>query len=114
MKLATGIIGMFLGLLILLQSCGVAAGGGLIKDHATSGAGAIGMLVGVLFFIGGAFAFGLPLVATIVFSTASLLAFLGSQGLYADLKIWSVVSLVLAAMAFFPWRSARRAKAIAA
>ena len=106
MKIAVGIIGMFLGLLVLLQSCTVAAGSGLLQDKATSGAGAIGMLVGVLFFIAGAFSFGLPLVAAIMFAVAGLFAFLAAtQGTFGDITIWGVVALVLALMAFFAWRS---------
>ena len=66
MKIAVGIIGIFLGLLVLMQSCAVTAGSGLLQDKATGGAGAIGMLVGLLFFIAGAFSFALPLVGTIM------------------------------------------------
>jgi hypothetical protein len=115
MKIAVGIIGMFLGLLVLLQSCTVAAGSGLLQDKATSGAGAIGMLVGVLFFIAGAFSFGLPLVAAVIFAVAGLFAFLAAtQGTFGDITIWGVVALVLALMAFFAWRSGRKKKQVQA
>ncbi|MFK0331029.1 hypothetical protein ACIQUB_07885 [Rhizobium sp. NPDC090275] len=113
MKIATGIIGIFLGLIVLLQSCAVTAGSGLIKDQATGGSAAVGMLVGLLFFVGGAFAFGLPLVSAIVFVVAGLLAFLAStQGSFADIVIWGYVALAFAVMAFFTWRAGRK-KAVA-
>jgi hypothetical protein len=111
MKIATGIIGIFLGLLVLMQSCAVTAGSGLLDDKATGGAGAIGILVGLLFFIAGAFAFALPMVAAIMFALGAALAFIAStSGEFADIKIWGVIALVLAAMAFFTWRSAKRKK----
>jgi L-cysteine desulfidase len=75
MKIATGIIGLFLGLLVLLQSCAVTAGSGLANDSATAAAASIGMLVGLVFFIAGAFSFALPLVGAIMFFIAGLLAF---------------------------------------
>ncbi len=112
MKIATGIIGIFLGLIVLLQSCAVTAGSGLLKDQATGGSAAVGMLVGLLFFIAGAFAFGLPLVSAIIFVAASLLAFLAStQGSFADIVIWAYIALALAVMAFFTWRSGKKKQA---
>ncbi|TAU81967.1 hypothetical protein ELH50_01270 [Rhizobium ruizarguesonis] len=109
MKIAVGIIGIFLGLLVLLQSCTVAATSGLVADKATGGAGAIGMLVGLLFFVAGAFSFALPLVATIVFALGSAFAFLAStQGNFGDISIWGFIGLAMTAMSFFTWRSAKR------
>lgn len=114
MKIATGIIGIILGMLVLLQSCAVAAGSGLLNDQATGGAGMIGMFVGLLYFVAGAFAFGLPLVSAIVFVVSALFAFLASsQGDFNDLTIWGFISLVLAVMAFFSWRSAKKARVTA-
>lgn len=112
MKIAVGIIGIILGLLVLLQSCAVTAGSGLLEDKATGGAGAIGMLVGVLFFVAGAFSFGLPLVAAIVFAVAGAFAFLAStQGSFGDIAIWGFIALGLAVMAFFTWRSGKKRQA---
>lgn len=109
MKIATGIIGLFLGILVLMQSCAVAAGGGLMDDQAISGAGMIGIFVGLVFFIGGAFSFALPLVSGIIFVIAALFAFLASaQGMYSDMKVWGVIALLLAAMSFFTWRSIKK------
>ncbi|MBB3399709.1 hypothetical protein [Rhizobium sp. BK060] len=109
MKIAIGIIGIFLGMLVLFQSCAVTAGSGLLNDQATGGAAAIGMFVGILFFFAGAFAFGLPLVAAIIFAIASLLGFLASaQGSFGDIAIWAFIALGLAVMAFFTWRSGKR------
>ncbi len=112
MKIAIGIISMFLGLLVLLQSCTVGTASHMLGEQATADAGAVGMLVGLLYFIGGAFSFGLPVVAMVVFAIASLLAFAaGASGSFSDMTVWAVVAIILAVGAFFTWRSARKAKA---
>ncbi|CAN7475167.1 hypothetical protein [Mesorhizobium caraganae] len=110
MKIAVGIIGILLGLISMLQSCAVATGGSILANHDLAGAGSVGLLVGLLFFVGGAFAFGLPLVSAIVFVVGSLFAFIAASA-FTDMKIWAVADLILAAMAFFAWRSARRGRA---
>ncbi|TPI28806.1 hypothetical protein FJW07_30770 [Mesorhizobium sp. B3-1-9] len=109
MKIAVGIIGILLGLVSMLQSCAVATGGSLTSNHDLAGAGSVGLLVGLLFFIGGAFAFGLPLVSAIIFVVGSLFAFIAASS-FTDMKIWAFADLILAAMAFFAWRSARGAR----
>ncbi|MEN0115464.1 MAG: hypothetical protein AAGD15_01970 [Agrobacterium cavarae] len=111
MKIAVGIIGLFLGLLVLLQSCAVTAGSGLANDSATGAAASIGMLVGIVFFVAGAFSFARPLVGAIMFFLAGLLAFLAStQGKFGDITIWGYIALLLAVMGFFTWRSAKLKK----
>lgn len=110
MKIAVGIIGMMLGLIVLLQSCMVAAGGGLMSNHDLAGAGSVGLLVGFLFFVGGAFSFGLPLVSAVVFVLGSLLAFLAASS-FPDMKIWAFADIILAAMSYFAWRRRRTHRA---
>lgn len=111
MNIATGIIGIILGLLVLMQSCAVATGSSLANDQSTFDAGAIGILAGICYFIGGAFAFGLPRVAMVVFGIAAAIAFLAaSQGSFQDLSFWGGVALVLAIMAFFAGRKAKPTK----
>lgn len=111
MKIATGIIGLILGLLVLMQSCAVTTGGSLINDQTTAEAGAVGMLAAFLYFVGGAFAFALPVVSMVVFGLAALLA-LGAAATsdFGDLTIWGVVAMILAIMAFFAWRSDKKKK----
>lgn len=99
MKLATGLIALMLGLLVLLQSCTVASGGGLMKDQAVYEAGSVGLFVALTYLVGGAFAFGLPLVAMIVFLLGAGMAFL-VVGDFPDMSIWGTGALVLAAMAY--------------
>ncbi|MBZ9850299.1 hypothetical protein LB565_20165 [Mesorhizobium sp. CA14] len=110
MKIAVGIIGILLGIITMLQSCAVATGGNILANQELAGAGSVGVLVGLLFFVGGAFAFGLPLVAAIVFVVGSFFALIAINA-FPDMKVWAVADLLLAAMAFFAWRSARRSGA---
>jgi ABC-type cobalamin transport system ATPase subunit len=111
MKIAIGIIGIMLGILVLLQSCTVGTASHLVGDAATGDAGSLGILAGLLLFVGGAFAFGLPIVSTVTFTLAGLIAFAGSAQ-FPDLKVWGFIALAMAVMAFFTWRSAKKKKAV--
>ncbi|MCV6574359.1 MAG: hypothetical protein OIF58_01350 [Cohaesibacter sp.] len=105
MKIATGIIGLMLGLLVFLQSCVVTAGSNLANDQSTMQAGSVGILVGLVFFIGGAFAFALPKAAMVIFALASGLAFLASMtGSFGDMNVWGFAAMILATMSFFSSR----------
>jgi len=108
-KIASGIIGLLLGMLVLLQSCAVATTGNLGGNTDIGNAGAVGVFVALLLVVGGAFAFGLPTVAMVIFTVAALLAFLVS-GDFGDMGIWGFAAAALAVMAFFARRSDRRAK----
>nr|WP_319390993.1 hypothetical protein [uncultured Cohaesibacter sp.] len=102
MKIATGIIGLMLGLLVFLQSCVVTTGSSLADDQSTMQAGSVGILVGFIFFVGGAFAFALPRVSMVIFAIAGVLALIASSsGSFGDLSIWGIVALGLAVMSFF-------------
>lgn len=109
MRIATGILGLILGLLVLLQSCAVTTGSAFLEDDATSEAGAIGLFIGLLYFVGGAFAFGLPGVSVIVFGFAGLLGFAAAaQGEFTDLAVWAGAAIILATMAFFSRKKTKR------
>lgn len=107
MKIATGIIAIMLGLLVLLQSCTIGAGSSLLGDQATADAGAVGIIAGFFLFVGGAFSFGLPMIGGIMFLVAALVAFTGVEQ-FPDLQVWAVLALVLAGMSLFAWRSDRK------
>lgn len=111
MKIAVGILGIALGLLTLLQSCAVATTASIIDQHAAADAGSVGIIVGLLSLIGGAFAFGLPLVSAIVLALASLFAFAVSAD-FPDMRIWGFVNLVLAGLVFYVWKAARKKSAV--
>lgn len=112
MKIAIGIIGIMLGIIVLLQSCTVGTASHMMGDAATGDAGSLGILAGLLLFVGGAFAFGLPIVSAVTFTLAGLIAFAGSAK-FPDLKVWALIALAMAVMAFFTWRSAKKKKVVA-
>lgn len=113
MKIATGIIGIVLGLLTLLQSCLATTAGNLAGKQELSQAGSLGVGAAFLTLFAGAFAFGLPLVAAIVFVLAALMAFMAA-GAFPDMGVWGTVDIILAGMSFFAWHRQRRAKHAAA
>jgi hypothetical protein len=110
MKVATCIIGLIVGLLVLMQSCTLTGAASLWQNAALTEAGQVGMLAGMLYFVGGAFAFGVPLVSAIVFGLAAIIGFAVS-GEFNDMQIWAIIALALGAMSVWSWRSARKAKA---
>ncbi len=107
MKIASGIISLLLGFLVLFQSCTVGGLGAIVAPEST--AGPLGMLAGVLLIIAGAFAFQLPKVAGVISLLATLTAFAESTNDFGDMKIWAVICLVLAAMEF---SAARKPKTV--
>lgn len=107
------IISLFLTLVVGLQSCALFAGGGLARDQAVSGGGAVGILVALLFIVGGAFAMGIPRVSMFAFAVAAALGFaVGTGGSFRDMTIWGFVALGLAVMSYFGERELRRSKAV--
>jgi hypothetical protein len=109
MRIAIGILSLALGILVLMQSCAVTVGSDMIGDDATSGAGSLGIIVGLLYFVGGSFAFGLPIVSLIIFLLAAVIGFsAGSGGVFKDLEVWAYVAIVLALLSFFAVQSARK------
>jgi hypothetical protein len=107
MKLAAGIIGLIVGLLVLMQSCALTGLAALDQDSALTDAGYVGIFTGLMFFVGGAFAFGVPLVGAVVFVFAALVGFTVASD-FGDMQVWGLVALALATLSFCSWRSTRR------
>ena len=111
MRMAVGILGLVVGLLAFLQSCAVYVGSDMTGDTATSEAGAVGLVVGLAYLVGGAFAFGLPTVSLVVFALAALAAFAAAaSGEFADLNVWGFGALILAVLSFVARRKGQRAE----
>ncbi|MCG0278538.1 MAG: hypothetical protein L5656_08430 [Thermanaeromonas sp.] len=108
MRIASGIISIFLGLIVLLQSCAVNVGGIAFGEKSAQEGGSVGILVALLFVVGGAFAFGLPKVTMIITGIAGVLGIAaGTTTVFKDMTIWGVVALILTAM---NWFAARKPK----
>lgn len=102
MRITVMIISLCLVMLVGLQSCTVMLGGGLGEDEGMAGSGAIGLLVSLLFLLGGAFALGAPKVSMVIFVVAALLGIMAAAvGPFSDMQIWAYVSLALAALSYF-------------
>ncbi len=69
----------------------------------------MGILMALLFLIGGAFAVGYPLVSLISFAVASLFGLAaGTTTEFEDLAIWAIASFFLAILSSFGMREKRR------
>ncbi len=108
MRIASGIISLILGLLVFLQSCTVSIGGSVIGEESAAQGGSVGILVAILFVIGGAFAFALPKVAMVVMVLAGIFGIAaGATTTYADIRIWGFIAIALAIMNYFGSRKPR-------
>lgn len=109
MRVATMILALVLMLIVGAQSCAVSLGGALGEDTELTGAASVGLLIALLFLIGGAFALAYPTVSLAIFVLASLLGLLvGTTSEFTDLTIWALVSFILAVLSFFGIREKRR------
>ena len=111
MKIATGIITLVLMFIVGIQSLAVAAGASLANmKHAEQG-GSVGIFGAFLFLVGGAFAFGVPLVAAIIMIVAGIFAVAaGASTPFHDLVIWGVLAFILAGMSLLSFFLGRRRK----
>lgn len=99
MKIAVGIIGITLAIIALVQSCTLTGLSNLVEDEASGEAGAMGMLTAFLMFFGGAFAFGVPRVAQVLF-VLGFLASIPARENFPDMWLWGIISAVLAGLLF--------------
>lgn len=102
MKIAVGIIALVLSMIVFMQSCTITGLSGLADDTASQEAGTFGMLTAFLMFLGGAFAFGVPRVATALLALA-FLASIPAREDFPDMMIWGGVCAVLGLILSFTW-----------
>lgn len=107
MRIAVLILTLVLGTIMFFQTFLVASLSGVVGDEATSGAGAIGLLMALLWLVAAALVIPLPLISSIIFVIAGLLGFAVSAN-FPDLGMWGGASLILAVLSFFGWRGKRR------
>jgi hypothetical protein len=106
------ILSLILMVVVGFQSCAVSVGDSMLGEKASQQGGSIGILMALLFLVGGAFALALPLVSLIAFVFAGIFGLsAGATTSFSDLTIWGIVSLVLAGFSFFGWREKRKRKA---
>jgi len=111
MKIAAGLISILFSVIIFLQSFVLSVGGGIFNDETVTAGGSVGILVSLLFFIAGAFAFALPKVAMVISVITAFLAFMNwVGGEFPDMGVWAVLALGLAVMEFFAGRKTKKVK----
>ena len=103
MRLATLILSLILMLVVAFQSCATGVVGVVGADRATSEAANAGIVIAILFLIGGAFVLPFPLVSTFVFGLAGLIGASAPTGKFQDLRGWGAVGFVLAVLSFVGW-----------
>ena len=103
------ILSLILMLLVGFQSCAVSLGDAALGEPAKTQGGALGILMALLFLVGGAFALGYPLVSLAAFVISGIVGITaGASTSFGDLAIWGWISLALAVLSFFGWREKRR------
>lgn len=103
------VVSLVLMFIVGLQSLVVMAGSSMLEDTATADAAALGVLIALLFLIGGAFSLGVPTVSLVSFVLAGLIGILaGMSSSFTDLTYWGVVGLILAVLSYFGRREKRR------
>jgi hypothetical protein len=108
-RVATTILSLVFMVVVGVQSCAVYLGGSAMGQEGTAEGGALGLLVALLFLVGGAFALALPLVAFLAFLVSGLFGLAGGATTsFTDLTIWGVVALVLAVLSLLGVREKRR------
>lgn len=99
MKVALGIIGIGLSVLVMLQSIVFDGVDSLIQEEVLY-AGSVGVLVAFLIFVAAAFSFRLPLVGGVIFAISGFLAF-SISAIFPDMAFWGSTSLILGTLAGF-------------
>lgn len=103
MKIAVGIIGLVLSMIALLQSCTITGLSNLANNNSVGEAGALGVLTSLLMFFGGAFSFGLPKVARVMF-VLSFVVSIPARKAFPDMWVWGIASLILGLLLLFERR----------
>lgn len=99
MKLIIGIISIVLTLIIFFQSCAATIGEAMMNADGTSGGA--GILVAVFMLIAGIIAIaarkskGAGIVCLVLYAAAGILG-ITAHGIFRDLIIWGVISLIFA------------------
>jgi hypothetical protein len=108
MRIAVLILGLLLGLLMFFQTFLVYILSNVGESERGSTAGAIGLLMALLWLLACALVIPAPLVSVFIFGLAGLLGF-ASAADFPDLKYWGVASFVLASMSILGWIGKRKA-----
>jgi hypothetical protein len=107
MRIAVLIIGLVLSVGLFIQSVLVAGLSDAANDEASQSAGAVGVLMALLWVVACGLVIPVPIASVVLFVLAGLAGFAAS-GEFTDLAYWGGVSLVLAAFSFLGHRGKRK------
>jgi hypothetical protein len=99
-KLTIGIISIVLSLIVLFQSCAAGIGSAML-NNTNDLSGGIGVFTAILLIVAGIIGIaaraskGGTIAATIMYAVAGIMG-ITSNGIFKDLVIWGVLSLVFA------------------
>lgn len=110
MRIAVLVIGLILTIFLFVQSALVTGLSNASGHKETQQSGSFGILMAVIWIVACGLVIPVPRVSMILFAVAALFGFVFS-GQFSDLKIWAVVSLVLALFSYFGYRGKRKADA---
>ena len=109
MRIAVMILALVFSVFSGLQSCAIHFGGRIGESTTSAQAGAVGILISMLFLLGGALAIGLPRAAQICFIIAGVLAILNRFN-FPDMTYWAVISFILSVMSYYGHRDLNKKK----
>lgn len=105
MRIAVLIISLCLVMVVGLQSCVANFGGAISNDDNLSGAAGAGILLALIFMIGGALVMQHPKASMILYIIGATIAWSGAtQSEFKDLYFWACISSVLAFMSYIGMR----------
>lgn len=100
MRVTVLIIGLLLGAVMFVQTFLVNLLGQAGDQQGVEQAGAVGLMMSLLWLIACAFVLPLPFVSVVMFLISGVVGF-ASSAEFPDLAVWGGISLVLAALSFF-------------
>jgi len=100
-KLVLGIISMALSIFVIFQSCAAGIGNAMTENGESSGSAglfvAILLLAGGIVIVAGRKSKGAAIAAVFIYTFGGIIGLI-SAGSFKDLYIWSVLSLIIAAV----------------
>jgi hypothetical protein len=103
MRIAVLIIGLVLSFGLFWQSVLITGLSDAANDEQTQGAGAIGVLMAIIWLVACGFVLPKPRISMMLFAIAALLGVAGWSD-FSDLKVWSGISVALAILSYFGYR----------
>lgn len=102
MRIATLIVGLLVGVMLIFQT--MVAGAFSAEGSDTSAAAGAGLIMALLWLLGSALVIGFPKVSTALYGISALIGLFTPTGAFEDLRFHGVVAVVLTVMAYLGWR----------